>query len=221
MDCLGYCISATGDTAQYRAKFRQQLRGCFWANSRILLNRRAPVGNRLRWWRSLSKGLGDYRFALWPYQPTAVDELESCQHKLLSFVVGPRPRENESMVSFCIRRNREVSNEVIRAKTRIASHLAMKTVTWIEHLMRHPDCPATRLLLEQTPEWLETCRILAGTCPESSSEAGRTMTRAGRGQPIRYLGRWWRVIDFCNLGKDKQLSQERAGWLDTLARRRQ
>ena len=141
------------------------------------------------------------------------------QRELLSLVVGARPREGESKAGFCIRRNREVSNEIVRARASIAGHWAMKTVTWIEHLGRHPKSPAALLLKEQTPEWLETCRILAGTSQHASSTAGRTMTRSGRGQPVRYLGQWWRHIDFRNPKKDKNLSHERAGWLDTLARK--
>ena len=76
-----------------------------------------------------------------------------------------------------------------------------------EALHRHPGSPAARLLQEQTPLWLETCRILSGrSIYYPSDSSGQTMTRNGRGQPVRYLGKWWEHMKFDNPNKIMELA---------------
>ena len=155
--------------------------------------------------------MGDYRFGLWPLQATDVKDIEACNRKLMSFILGLRPEVGESKESFCIRRSRAIKHNAGIANIDLAGQWALKTVTWLEHLQRHPICPAARLLADQTPEWLETCRILAGmSLFYPSDRAGVTMTRGGAGKPVRYLGQWWRSMTFDNAARDKALSRARA-----------
>ena len=203
-----------------RSKIRQQPQGFFWANSRILLNRLAPIHHRLLWWRSLCKGLGDYRFGLWPLQSSDVRDIDACNRKLLFLIVGLRPEPGEAKQTFCIRRSRAVKRKAARANVDVAKQWALKTVTWLEHLHRHPDSPAARLVVEQTPQWLETCRILAGRALFFASDAaGITATRSGAGRPVRYLGEWWRITSFENAAKDKALSLQRADLIRSVVMR--
>ena len=211
LSCLGFCISSVGDTTLCRNKFFQQLRGCFWANSRVLLNRCVPASHRLRWWRTLCKGFADYKFGLWPFKPSVAKLVDGCSFQLLCSIVAVRPLADGTAAAFCIRRNRLVHLEAIKSDLILSEHWSFKTVTWIEHLLRHESCPAARLLQQQTPEWLETCRILSGlSLHHRSDRAGVTMTRSGRGPPIRYLGEWWREICFDNPCIDKGISRQRA-----------
>ena len=130
-------------------------------------------------------------------------DIDACNSQLMAMVVGVKLHEDESAEAFCRRRNRKVRSEIIEAQVRLSDHWAFKTVTWLEHLFRHPSCPAARLLQQQTPEWLETCRILSGRSSQYASDrAGITLTRSGRGPPIRYLSEWWRHIEFSNPNKD-------------------
>ena len=159
----------------------------------------------------MCKGLADYKFGLWPFMPDIVKEVDACSFKLLSLIVGVLPALDETAADFCIRRNRLVSHEAAKSDLKLADQWALKTVTWIEHLMRHPRCPAARLLQQQTPQWLETMRILSGrSLYHTSDRAGNTMTRSGRGQPIRYLGEWWRTIAFDSPSKERVISRQNA-----------
>ena len=165
----------------------------------------------MRWWKSLCKGLGDNRFGLWPLQQSSVKDVDACNFKLMSMMVGVRPRSGESAEAFCRRKKRIVKHEVLEADVRLSDHWVFKVVAWLEHLLRHPACPATRLLLQQTPEWLETCRSFVGKSTQYSTDrAGITLTRAGRGQPVRYLGEWWRDISFHNPSQSAIVSRQTA-----------
>ena len=122
---------------------------------------------------------------------------------------------------FCKRRNAEAKLLTCGARARLSDHWALKVVTWLEHLARHPGCPASRLLQEQTPLWLETCRVLSGrSFYYPSDSGGQTMTRSGRGQPVRYLSEWWEQIKFDNPNKDRGVSRRRAHQLKELVMRR-
>jgi len=206
---LGFCISAVGDWTECRSKFYQQLRGCFWANARILLNRMSSVSHRRRWWKTISKGIGDYRFAVWPLQRTAMAATDACQNKLVAIVIGARPREHETVAAFCEPRNREVASEGLS----LSANWTFKVVTWLEHLSRHLECTAARLIEDQTPQWIEACRAICG------GAVGETGTRAGPGHPIRYLGVWFHAIEFeafHNPKKDKAVSRERSLMLEAV-----
>jgi len=221
LGCLGYSISATGDASSCRKKCLQQLQGCFWANSRVLLNRLAPISHRVSHWTKISRGIGEYRYGLWPFQRSAAIKVDACNSKLVAFICGSRPATEESAEAFCRRRRREVKFQIVNGKGRLSDHWAFKTVTWLEHLARHPGCPASRLLQQQTPMWLETCRVLSGrSFYYPSDSGGQTMTRSGRGQPTRYLSQWWDQIEFENPDKDRGVSRLRAHQLKELVMRR-
>jgi len=221
LTCLGYTISSVGDIVQCKNKLIRQLNGCFWANSRILLNRLAPSNHRMKHWVKISKGIGDYRFALWPFQADAAKSVDAAGGKIAQFIVSARPRPTETKESFCKRRNAEAKLLTCEARARLSDHWALKVVTWLEHLARHPGCPASRLLREQTPLWLETCRILSGrSIYYPSDSGGQTMTRNGRGQPVRYLGKWWERMKFDNPDKKRGVSRLRAQQLKELVMRR-
>ena len=220
LTCLGYTISSVGDIERCKTKFIQQLHGCFWANSKVLLNRLAPADHKMRHWIKISKGIGDYRFALWPFQSAAAKSVDAAGGKVAQLILGARPRPTETKESFCKRRNAEAKLLTCGARARLSDHWALKVVTWLEHLARHPGCPASRLLQEQTPLWLETCRVLSGrSFYYPSDSGGQTMTRSGRGQPVRYLSQWWEQIKFDNPNKDRGVSRRRAHQLKELVMR--
>ena len=115
-------------------------------------------------------------------------------------------------------------NEVIKeASCRLdlmSSRLwALKITTWIEHCLRHPGCPAARLLTCQDPLWLQTLRVLSGSL---SVDAGQTRSRAGPGKPKRYLRPWYLMIDLQYSEHDKGQSRANAeivwtaGWYGRL-----
>ena len=141
-------------------------------------------------------------------------------YKLVGFICGSRPTAEESAEVFVRRRRREVKFHIVNGRAALSDHWALKLVTWLEHLQRHQGCPASLLLQEQTPAWLETCRILSGRAlMYRSDHGGQTRTRSGRGQPIRYLGQWWEHIKLDNPDKDKKISRLRAQELKTLVMR--
>ena len=138
------------------------------------------------------------------------------------YIIGAHPAAGESIEIFCTRRNRKISLEASIAGATLSDLWALKTVTWLEHLKRHPASPAAQLIEEQTPAWLETLRILSGRylCYPAGA-GGLTGTRSGAGQPVRYLGRWWECITFDNPEKRRSLSQRRAGELKLHMQQRQ
>ena len=211
LSCLGYTIGATGNSSACRKKFLQQLQDCFWANSRVLLNRLAPISHRAKHWKKISRGIGKYRYGLWPFLKTSAARIDAANCKLIGFICGSRPATGESIEEFCRRKRREAKSATINARAMLSDLWALKTMTWLEHLQRHPSCPASMLIQEQTPDWLETCRILSGRSLVYQSDfGGQTMTRSGRGQPIRYLGKWWQQIKVDNPDKDVRVSRRRA-----------
>ena len=126
-------------------------------------------------------------------------------------IIGARPAVEESIDEFCKRRNSKVTFEACSAGALLSDLWALKTVTWLELLSRRPASPASELINEQTPEWLDTLRILSGRhLLYPAGSGGVTGTRSGAGQPVRYLGRWWDTISFKNPDGNKTLSKQRA-----------
>ena len=102
---LGFTVSATGNTRFCRERFLRQVGGAFWANSKVLLNRTCPTDGRLRFWRSISKGIGDYRYGSWPIGPSAMRELDSKMNAYIERILGLRPTSDDTPATFCRRRN--------------------------------------------------------------------------------------------------------------------
>ena len=170
--------------------------------------------HRMKHWVKISRGIGEYRYALWPFQIAAARSADIAGGKVAKLILGAHPRPDESKEALCRRRNTEIKSLVSEAHARPSDHWALKVVIWLEHLARHPGCLAPRLLQEQTPLWLETCRVLSGrSLFYESDAAGVTMTRAGQGRPTRYLGAWWQSMNFSNPDKIKRISKYRAGML--------
>lgn len=148
---------------------------------------------------------------MWPFQKSLLKDIDACNFQLMAMVAGVKLHEDESAEAFCRRRIRKVKSEILEAGVMLSDHWAFKTVTWLEHLSRHPACPAARLLQQLTPEWLETCQILSGRSSQHASDRpGITLTRGGRGQPIRYLSAWWRMIEFVNPHRDACFTRQHA-----------
>ena len=128
-----------------------------------------------------------------------------------SRIMGLRPSLDESVASFCRRRNCEVQLAASRMELQSSKHWALKVTTWLEHCQRHPETPAACLLACQDPLWLQTLRALSGSLDNYGSlEAGRTRTRSAPGKPTRYLGSWYSMINFDNPGRDKMTSRATA-----------
>ena len=216
---LGFTISATGDTSYCRDRLRRQFNGAFWANSKILLDKKCAVAGRLRFWRSLSKGIGDSRYASWPVQSSAMQEVDAVMNKFIALIVGMRPREDETAKQFAVRRNKSLARTTSDGDLRCSRHWAYKVTTWLEHCQRHQNQPSGRLLRCQDPEWLRHQRALAGGVHLfGTADAGVTRTRAGPGKPVRYLGLWYDLLNFDNPCQDRGQSKETANLLWTAAR---
>ena len=56
-------------------------------------------------------------------------ETDSIMNKLVGFIIGLRPRCDETAKQFSIRRNREVAQKVFEADLRCSRHWALKVTT--------------------------------------------------------------------------------------------
>ena len=147
-------------------------------------------------------------------------ELDSKMNAYIGRILGLRPTSDDTPATFYRRRNQATKEASCRLDLMSSRHWALKVTTWIEHCLRHPGCPAARLLTCQDPLWLQTLRVLSGSL---SIDAGQTRSRAGPGKPKRYLGPWYLMIDFQNSEHDKGQSRANAeivwtaGWYGRLS----
>ena len=159
----------------------------FWANARYLRNMKAPVDARLGMWRSIAFGIGDYYFAGWRPALKAASEIESAHNNILRRIIFVQSRQDDTAASFVLRRNSLIAHIKSRNKLCIRSRWAFRLVSWEEHLYRHQDSFAFKLLVAQDDEWLRIQRLLSGS---PSVDAGTTGTRDGRGYPMRWGAGW-------------------------------
>ena len=126
---------------------------------------------------------------------------------------------NDSAAAFCARRNSEVSKRKQRAGLELRKRWALKLVTWVEHLHRHPSHPGMAMLNSQSDEWLRERRHEAGHFNSARTvHAGETRTRSGAGTPNRWCSRWLETIAFSEDGwpnpqKNKRFSEQKANFL--------
>ena len=188
---LGCEVSGMGKDSGDMNAVKCSWERAFWANARYLRNTRAPVDARVKLWRSISLGIGDYHFAGWRLAIAAGADLEAAHNKILSRIVGLKLEEDDTAASYSIRRNSVISQVKTRHKMCIRSRWANRLVSWVEHLHRHKATWAYQLLVTQDDEWLRIMRLLAGS---PSYEAGVTGTRVGRGFPLRWGAGWLEAV---------------------------
>ena len=199
LKCLGTWIASTGECNSQANALMSLWSRAFWANSKLLTNRRASITSRLRFWGRIAFGLADHIWATLKPSVALASRLDSSLNKLIKFIVGVRPLLGESPAEFCKRRNRVVASEKTRAKFDMRLKWAKKLTTWVEHLHRHPENVSLSLTQTQDDSWLRERRREAGGFGASRSEhRGATNTRAGCGVPIRWGERW--LEDIGSLG---------------------
>ena len=94
----------------------------------------------------------------------------------------------------------------------------------MEHLHRHPECPASLTLAIQDDLWLETMRALhSSEGSDAALRAGRTCTRRGRGRPVRWGQLWVQAVQeaygWDSHTRDKGATRERASTVETVLER--
>ena len=218
---LGQCISCTGAHAEDRRRLRRSWEASFWRNSKVLTCQRISLNSRLQFWRSLSCGIGLFKFAMWTPSCSAARLVEGWHNLILRRIVRVRIQPGESCEYFCRRRNRIVTTVRDNAKLAVTGLWATCLVRWMEHLKRHPDFPAAMLLETQDAVWLQTIRFLnCGDASSSSLSGGRTGTRSGPGKPIRWAQSWLKAVEdasgITSTLRDKALTRERAQMVETM-----
>ena len=214
---LGCAVSGVGKDAADMTSVKCSWERAFWANARYLRNSKAPLDSRLKFWRSIAFGIGDYHFPGWRPAKAAASSVEAAHNKILSRILALRPSLDDSAATFSKRRNAAIARLKASHKLCVRSRWAFKLVTWMEHLHRHKDSVAFKLLGVQDDECLRTCRYLAGS---QSLDAGATGTRAGRGYPLRWGAVWIEAVGLkCggweNARRDKKLTASRVASLLT------
>ena len=148
-----------------------------------------------------------------------VAALETASNKLLRFIVGARPRADETRESFCIRRNHLISLSKQESRLSVTERLCWKLVTWVEHIWRDKDSRLFHLLQVHDELFLQTVRALVGNLSGSRSiHAGATQTRASPGMLIRWAAGWLEEVGrvgggWDNPRKHKQQTREKATFL--------
>ena len=147
---------------------------------------------------------------------SVADKFEAQINKLARFIVGVRPRFEETKARFVVRRNSEVARNKVLAGFDFRSRWGYKLATWVEHINRHPKSPAFALLESQDDFWLRERRVEVGKFGVSRSvHSGETRTRQP-GSVLRWGSTWIekiRLLDddgWENPTKCKSLSKRRA-----------
>ena len=221
LKCLGTWITSTGECHTQAKALMASWNSAFWANSKTLTNRKAPITSRIRFWGRICFGIADHVWATLRPSSNLADTLEACLNRFIKFIVGVKPQHDEPPKAFCIRRNGIIAREKSRANFDMRLKWAKKLVTWVEHIHRHPENPSVSLTLAQGEGWLRERRREAGSFGSKRSEnSGATNTRSGSGLPIRWGERWLEDIgqmgvseSWSNLSKSKRVSNSRANAL--------
>ena len=189
--CLGAWVSGTGEDRTERVFLMSAWSRAFWANARVLTNRRAPIKSRIRFWKSLLYGISDHRLVSIRPVKSNVAALETASNKLLRFIVGARPRADETRESFCIRRNHLISLSKQESRLSVTERLCWKRVTWVEHIWRDKHSRLVHLLQVHDELFLQTVRALVGNLSGSRSiYAGAMQTPASPGMPVWWAAGW-------------------------------
>ena len=128
---------------------------------------------------------------MWTPLPSAARLIEGWYNRILHRMIPVAAQGDVDAASFCRLRNRVVSLEKQRAGLDVKKDWALCLARWMEHVQRHAESPAHRILSVQDDLWLETMRALHSTeGSDDALRAGRTGTRSGRGRPIRWSAGW-------------------------------
>ena len=185
----------------------------FWKNAKSLMNRHAPILSRLKYWKTLSFAVSDFRFpGLRPCRQHG-DSLEAYFNKFVRWIVHLPPRHDENAHDFCVRRNRAICKLKKEARVDVRFRWCLRVVTWMEHLFRHPDSCGFLCLEVQDSAWLRSRR-------EHMGGTGARGTRSGPGCPARFTDSWFEPLKrsgcFDNLTRSQKQSKESANLLYTL-----
>ena len=212
---LGQCITSNGSLAEDRKRLKRSWEAVFWRNARVLTCKTICVSSRMRFWTMISRGIELFRFSLWMPSTSAAGTIEGWHNLILQRIVRVSCEDGEGAGEFCRRRNSIVSVHRKNAGSDVKLDWAMSLARCVEHLRRHPECPAGVFLSVQDDLWLQTVRAMqaADICAQSV-RAGRTGTRAGRGKPVRWGHFWVAAVEVSygweNLTRDRGHTRARA-----------
>ena len=187
----------------------------FWKHAKSLLNSKASICSRLRFWKILSFGVADYRFPGMRPNTRNGQLLEADFNVFVRRICAFRPLPGESQATFCSRRNHLASILKREVGAEVRRRWAYKVVTWVEHLRRHPESLGCTFLEIQDDSWLRSQRLKVGKFGGSRSlESGETATRAAAGYPIRFASKWLEALSadggLTNPERSKTLSKANA-----------
>ena len=164
----------------------------FWANSKMLRCKAAPLQCRLRTWDRISAGILEYRCTRWPLCKRSLQIIDSAQFKIAVAIAGMKPHSFETPEGFSVWRGRQLSCAIKQCSRKWSLRWAIRVQSWLEHCSRHPEVISAQLLRCQDEAWLrEHRRAFVHLSANLSISAGLTGTRAGAGKPIRWLDQKW------------------------------
>ena len=127
-----------------------------------------------------------WKVSRWPFQKSLAVEMDAMQTHMVSILSRIPKHDSEDWVGW-IRRSRRLARNVCARIGFWSEAWARRTISWHEHVMRHPGI-LKDLLLWHNSDWLQAMR--AHFVAQNGSEytrnsflAGRTGTRADGGRP--------------------------------------
>ena len=220
MFSLGHCLTSTGSQSTERKRLKQSWEAAFWRNSRVLTCKCIDRTSRLKFWRTISQGIGSFRYSMWAPNKAAAKLVEGWHAKILQRIIRVQLEEGETPDRFCRRRNHIVAEERDRLGLAVRREWALSLVRWVEHLRRHLALPACVLLSVQDDLWLQICRGVAGSSNRDATlQAGATRTRTGAGKPIRWGETWIESLrsehGVDNEARSKRMTKKRAEFVNS------
>ena len=159
---LGHSLTSNGDFSQDRRRLKRSWEATFWRNSRVLTCSRIDLRSRLRFWKTLSKGIGNYRFSMWPPQCATCRQVEGWHNAILQRIIHVPFCADQTAEEFCRNRNRVVAAERDNAGLSVRSAWADSLTRWLEHMQRHPDTTCAIVYAAHDELLLDTIQCLSG-----------------------------------------------------------
>ena len=181
---LGHIIAANASIHPCWEASQRTIWRAFWKNCRSHHLKREPQKRMQLLDRSVFPAVS-YRVSRWPPQKVVAQQLDRVQVNMIASIRKLPPLPFEEPGHFNNRRMKD-AHSFLRQTSTWSSRWFNRFHEWNEHLSRHPDHPASRILATRGSEWLRRRRAnYAATNPVRwnswTSLAGRTNTRVCRG----------------------------------------
>ena len=163
-------------------------------------NTHIAISKRVATLDSIAVGMIRARACCWPPDQATFKRLDAMQSNAIRWMLQEQPQAGDTPQAFRCRQNGNIG----RARgTPWSFHAALALVTWICHMQRHPEEPASWAMATHDWQWLSSQREHASTGRDS-----RTATRSGRAKVYRYDNCGW--IDALCLGGTDDPRRHRA-----------